>query len=119
VRVIVAGSRDLDTDELPIWLVADAVYKSGWKDQITEIVSGGCRGIDLAGEQFASDYKIPVKKFNPDWSLGKKAGPIRNQQMADYADALVLIWSGTSRGSADMKKKAELKGLKIYEYLVK
>ena len=85
---------------------------------ISEIVSGGCRGIDLAGEQFASDYDIPVKRFLPDWSIGKAAGPIRNKQMAEHSDALILVWDGRSKGSASMKKLAEQNGLKIYEYLV-
>lgn len=120
MKVIIAGSRSLKIEHNKIWLVSDAVHKSGWLNLITQIVSGGCRGIDLAGEQFAEDYKIPVKRFIPEWANeGKAAGPIRNGLMADYADALILIWDGSSRGSADMKKKAELKGLKIYEYLVK
>lgn len=120
MKVIIAGGRQLPISENKIWLVSDAIHKSGWKDQITEIVSGGCRGIDLAGEQFADDYKIPVKRFMPDWEHeGKAAGPIRNSQMANYADALILIWDGSSRGSADMLKKAQAKNLLIYEYLVK
>lgn len=120
MKVIIAGGRQLPISENKIWLVSDAIHKSGWKDQITEIVSGGCRGIDLAGEQFADDYKIPVKRFMPDWEHeGKAAGPIRNSQMANYADALILIWDGSSKGSADMLKKARAKNLLIYEYLVK
>lgn len=102
-----------------IWLVADAVHKSGWKERISEIVSGGARGIDLAGEQFASDYGIPVKRFVPDWSVGKVAGHIRNAEMALYADALILVWDGSSRGSANMLKNAEEQGLWIYQYIVK
>jgi hypothetical protein len=119
VRCIIAGGRQLPIIHDKIWLVSDAVHKSGWKNEITEIVSGGCRGIDLAGEQFADDYKIPVKRFTPDWALGKPAGPIRNQQMSEYADALILIWDGRSRGSADMLRRAKARNLKIYEYLVK
>ena len=118
MKTIIAGSRKLDTMMLPIWLVADAVHKSGWKDRITEIVSGGARGIDLAGEQFASDYGIPIKKFLPDWSIGKYAGPKRNGEMALYADALILVWDGKSRGSANMKQQAKDRGLEIYEYIV-
>lgn len=120
MKTIIAGGRQLKIEYDKIWLVSDAVHKSGWKKDITEIVSGGCRGIDLAGEQFADDYKIPVKRFMPEWqNEGKAAGPIRNTKMAEYADALILIWDGRSTGSADMKRKAEQKGLKIYEYLVK
>ena len=120
MKVIIAGSRQLPIGEYKIKLVADAVCQSGWLPEITEIVSGGCRGIDLAGEQFAADYKIPVKRFMPDWEHeGKAAGPVRNSQMANYADALILVWDGKSTGSADMKKKAKAKGLKIHEYIVK
>lgn len=118
MKTIIAGSRRLNTDHEFIWLVSDAVHRSGWKDRITEIVSGGARGIDLAGEQFASDYKIPVRRFIPDWSKGKVAGHIRNGEMAAYADALILIWDGSSRGSANMKKQAEQKGLQIFQYIV-
>lgn len=121
MKTIIAGSRQLDIyqDQYKVWVVADAVIKSGF--DVTEVVSGGCRGIDLAGEAWARAMipPIPIKPFQPDWEKhGKAAGPIRNGEMADYADALILIWNGTSRGSADMKKKAEQKGLKIYEYLV-
>lgn len=120
MKTIIAGSRRLPIHHDKIWLVSDAVHLSGWKDQITEVVSGGCRGIDLAGEMFAENYAIPVRRFLPEWeNEGKGAGPIRNSQMADYADALILIWDGSSRGSADMLRKAKKKGLKIYEYLVK
>lgn len=119
MRCIIAGSRSLAIKWDKIKLVSCAVHRSGWLYDITEIVSGGCRGIDLAGEQFASDYAIPVKRFLPDWEHeGKAAGPRRNQLMADYADALILVWDGVSRGSADMKKKAEQKGLKFYELIV-
>jgi hypothetical protein len=34
--------------------------------------------------------------------------------MANYADALVLIWNGSSKGSADMLRKATEKGLPCY-----
>lgn len=123
VKVIIAGSRNLPIRYDKIWLVADAVMKSGLLYGITEIVSGGCRGIDLAGELYAEANPtgriIPVKRFLPDWeNEGKAAGPIRNSLMAEYADALILIWDGRSRGSADMLKKAEAKNLKIYQYLV-
>jgi hypothetical protein len=45
------------------------------------------------------------------------AGPARNQRMADYSEALILIHNG-SRGSRDMLKRAKDKGLKIWEVIV-
>ena len=87
MRVIIAGSRFL-TDER---LVKQAVEMAGF--DITQVVSGGGRGIDTVGEEWARARRIPVKRFMADWEeLGKAAGPIRNQQMADYADALMLTF---------------------------
>lgn len=123
MKTIIAGSRQLEifSDHYRVWLVADAIMKSGWRDQITEVVSGGARGIDMAGEKWAEAMTppVPVKRFIPDWSVGKAAGPIRNRKMAEYGDALILIWNGASTGSANMKKEAQARGLKIYEYIVR
>jgi hypothetical protein len=97
MKVIVAGSREL-TD---IRLVDQAIMDS--KVHITELVSGGARGVDAMGEQWARLNDVPVKVFPANWNLhGKAAGPIRNRQMAEYADFLVCIWDGCSRGTKNM-----------------
>ena len=47
---------------------------------------------------------IPIKRFLPDWdNFGKSAGLRRNDEMSSYADVLLLIWDGESRGSSNMK----------------
>lgn len=115
MRVIIAGSRHLTG----VRLVYDAIRESGWFTQITEIVSGCAPGIDSEGQWWAHGQVIPVKRFQAEWrKYGAAAGPIRNRQMAEYADALILIWDGQSRGSADMKKKAQAKNLLIYEKVI-
>ena len=83
-----------------------------------EIVSGGAKGADKLGEQYAMDYGLKTKMFHADWSKGKQAGPIRNAAMADYADALIAFWDGKSRGTANMIQNAKNKGLiiKIVNY---
>lgn len=117
MRVIIAGSRNLPTDNAAIYYVSDAYHKSGFK--ATEIVSGGCRGVDLAGEMFAQERGIPIKRFIPDWSgLGKSAGPVRNRQMAEYADALIAIWDGVGRGTANMIEEADNRDLRVYIYWI-
>lgn len=114
MRVIVAGTRTI-TDTAATW---DAIRLSGFHP--SEIVSGGCYGPDLKGESYADAYRIPVKRFLADWrSLGRKAGPLRNEAMAAYADALVAVWDGKSRGTADMIRRAKAHGLKVYVHEVK
>jgi hypothetical protein len=69
---------------------------------------------------WARQNDIPVKYFPANWeAYGPKAGPLRNQEMANYADALILIWDGQSPGSRDMLKKAKGKGLQIHIVEVK
>ena len=117
MKVIIAGSRSLPVDHPAIYYVADAYLKSGLK--ATEIVSGGCRGVDLAGEAFAQERGIPIKRFIPDWDThGKAAGPIRNKQMAEYGDALIAIWDGISRGTGSMVSYAEAKKLRVFIYYI-
>lgn len=119
MKTIIAGSRELPGDEAFIWYVADAVQKSGWKREIKEVVSGGARGIDLAGEAYAKDRGYTIKVFRPDWEgLGKRAGIVRNAQMADYADALIAIWDGRSKGTRNMIENMKSQGKKVYVYLV-
>lgn len=87
---------------------------------ISEIVCGMAEGVDLQGKMFASHQELLVKEFPADWKThGRAAGPIRNKQMADYADALLLIWDGESRGSANMKKEMEKLKKPIYEVILK
>jgi hypothetical protein len=108
MKVIIAGSRGFTNPNI----VVAAVVKSQFS--ITEVVSGGARGIDRFGEQYAKDNNIAVKRFLPDWSKGRGAGLARNVDMAKYADALIAIWDGESRGTAHMIREAEKHGLKVY-----
>lgn len=114
MKIIIAGSRSFDKNPKLMSIIADAVLQSRFN--ITEIVSGGARGVDQAGEYYARIYNIPVKLFIPDWKIGRQAGMIRNAEMADYADGLILLWDGESRGSKGMLDIAKNKGLKIYEH---
>lgn len=113
MKVIIAGSRDI----MDFNCVRDAYIKSNL--EATEIVSGGARGVDSLGEALASQLGIPTKIFPADWNThGKKAGAIRNAQMAKYADALIAIWDGESKGTGNMISQARSKGLKVFVYLV-
>lgn len=115
MRTIIAGSRDIDTY---IWLEA-AIAASGFGDQISTVISGGAKGVDSLGEWYAIQYGIPLEIHKADWAkYGRGAGPIRNQEMAEIADALIALWDGESRGTADMINKARLHNLKVYVHTV-
>jgi hypothetical protein len=96
MKVIVAGSRGITESTL----VARAIQTSGF--YVTELVSGGAKGADRLGEAYAKQHGIPVRQFIPNWGTGRGAGMKNNSDMANYADALVAIWDGQSRGTKNM-----------------
>ena len=76
-------------------------------------------GADMLGERYAEEKRYKIKQFPADWEkLKKSAGPIRNRQMAEYADACVVFWDGITTGSKNMIKTAKEKGLllKVINY---
>ena len=96
MKVIIAGGREITDKEL----VHTAVASAGFT--ITEVVSGGARGVDVMGETWGKKNGIPVRIFWAEWTkYGKKAGYLRNQQMAQYADALIAI-PGKGPGTRNM-----------------
>lgn len=105
MKTVIAGGRGyaLTKDDI-MWL--DTL-------PISEVVSGGALGADIGGEQWARTKGISVKRFPADWAThGKAAGPIRNAQMAEYADAVVLFPGG--RGTASMRSEAKKAGLTFF-----
>lgn len=113
MRTIIAGSRGITWQQH----VSDAVRASGFT--ITEVVSGAARGVDRMGETWAIINNVPVKRFPADWSRhGKRAGYVRNAEMAAYADALIAIWDGKSRGTRNMIDEATATGLKVHVAIV-
>lgn len=132
MKVIIAGSRTITDYNI----VEMAILTSGF--DITEVVSGGARGVDTLGERYANHKNIPIKRFLADWdnlnpdgdpvfvkvnSYGKKinavAGHNRNKKMAKYADACILVWDGKSKGTLNMKELATKYNLKLYVMNVK
>lgn len=108
-KVIIAGCRDftnynfvenfLDFDE---WVQSGAV----------QIVQGGAAGVDAHAKTYAIVNDINHKQFDADWKThGKAAGPIRNEEMADYGDCLIAFWDGVSAGTRNMIATATKKGL--------
>jgi hypothetical protein len=132
MKLIIAGGRDI---KVTAGFIEELIRLQGLSPK--EIVSGGARGIDQCGEIFVEQWnqlhktpgtipssyvgrELGLKIFEADWEEhGKAAGPIRNQQMAQYADALLLIWDGESRGSANMKQQMEEAGKPVFEMILK
>lgn len=119
MKLIIAGSRTLN--------IGTGFIESSIRilniTKPTEIVCGMAKGVDYSGFEYAklaANYPLTCKEFPADWDKnGRAAGPIRNKQMADYADALLLIWDGESKGSANMKENMLKLNKPVYEVILK
>jgi hypothetical protein len=110
MKVIIAGSRDF-TDYKAVEAEITYLLNQLPKEPHT-IISGGARGADQIGIQYARNHNMPCKIYLPDWDkYGRKgpnhAGNVRNGQMRDVADALIALWDFRSSGTRDMIKKME------------
>lgn len=103
-KLVIAGSRTIQ----PTKTVLEILRREIYGDDI-EIVSGRARGADRIGESFAALRGLPVKMFpvsRAQWKLyPKTAGHMRNEEMAKYCDAGLLLWDGKSRGTMDMHRR--------------
>lgn len=126
-KVIIAGGRDFSDYEY-LKRSCDNILKN--KTDII-IISGCADGADKLGEKYAEERGYDVLKFPAPWDdvegksryeIGftkagkkywKKAGPFRNAQMANAADALIAYWDKRSPGTKDMIDKASEKRLLI------
>lgn len=118
-RIIIAGGRhflDAHLVQEKCTPIIQDLRNKGFK---IEIVSGHASGADTLGEFYAESRQIPVKLFPAEWSkYGKRAGFLRNEQMADYAKeqgygGLIAFWDGKSPGTKSMIELAKRKGLEV------
>lgn len=91
-KLIIVGTRSFNDYEM----LRNTVFSA-------EIVSGGAPGADTLAVRYATEVDMPFKVFPADWKkYGRSAGPRRNRQMAEYADAAIVFWDGKSRGTQNM-----------------
>jgi hypothetical protein len=126
MKTIIAGSRNIVSASM-VYGILDAM-----PIDISEVFCGLADGVDALGSLWARSKFIPVRDFKADWNditvdgarirvrkdgskFNSYAGHQRNEKMAIYADALIVIWDGSSRGSRDMLKRAHNYKLKICE----
>jgi len=111
MRTIIAGSRGVSDYNI----IVNAIKNSNFN--IEEVISGNARGVDKLGEKWAIENNIKLKIFPANWNkFGKSAGYIRNVEMADYANSLIAIWDGKSKGTKMMIAQGKVKGLKVFVY---
>ena len=110
-RVISAGGRDFNDYQM-LKATMDKLLCNITDDVV--VICGQARGADTLGEQYAKEKGFTIDYYPAQWKLyGKRAGYLRNEQMAQVAEALVAFWDGESRGTKSMIELAKQYGLRV------
>lgn len=110
-RVLVCGDRDWSDRELIF-----STLQELWAEEPFLVIAGGCRGADTIAEEWAQVSGCECRVFKADWSLGRRAGPIRNARMLEQEPDLVVAFHDDlerSRGTRNMVKKAQAAGVPV------
>ncbi len=102
MRIGVVGSRTLLVENLEKYL----------PEEVTELVSGGARGIDSCAKKWANEHNIPIIEFLPEYDkYGKSAPLIRNITIVKNSDLVIAFWDKKSRGTVFTLNKCSVLGV--------
>lgn len=88
MRAAVIGSRGLTINDLGKYL----------PEGVTEIVSGGAKGIDQCAREYALSHGLKLTEFLPEYDKYGKSAPLkRNITIIQNADIVLAFWDGSSR----------------------
>ena len=82
------------------------------------VISGGAKGADTYGIQWAQARGIPIKEYKPDERLKRIAGfrhaaMTRNTDIVNNSDRVVAFWDKKSTGTLDTLTKAKKSKKKV------
>lgn len=98
MKIAIVGSRSLTDIPLDPYVPREA----------EEIVTGGAKGIDLLAAEYAKAKGLKLTEFLPQYEKYGRAAPIvRNKEIVDYADKIIVFWDGRSKGAASVIRYAE------------
>lgn len=104
MKVAIVGSRNLTISNLKDYLPPET----------STIISGGAKGIDTCAKNYALENNIDYIEFKPNYSLYKKAAPLkRNEQIVENADMVLAFWDGISKGTKYTMDFANKLGIKV------
>lgn len=90
MRTAIIGSRNLHINNLEQYI----------PDDITEIISGGAKGIDTCAREYSITHNIKLTEFLPEYQKYGKSAPLkRNITIIQNADMVLAFWDGHSKGT--------------------
>lgn len=108
---IVCGGRHFNDMQMMDLVLSSAVQQLG----LATVIQGEARGADKLAKYWAEDNHLAVISVPAQWDThGKKAGYLRNVEMADLNPDFILAFPG-GRGTKMMIDIANKRGIKVYE----
>lgn len=109
-RVIYCGGRGY----AEVAKVRDGVLEAFSRVGHHIVVHGGARGADRLVELLCETADITQEIYPAQWEkYGKSAGPIRNQEMADLPDVVLVVAFPGGPGTDHMTEIAKKKGIEV------
>ena len=97
MKIAVVGSREINEINIEKYVTVN-----------DEIVSGGANGVDKIAAMYAIKNGIKLTEFLPKYNLYGRAAPIiRNKEIVDYADKVIVFWNGKSKGALSVIEYAK------------
>lgn len=115
-KAIFEWAKHLHGENIPLPL-------NGWID---EIIEGGAKGVDSLAANFAEKHGINHVTFHANWKkYDKAAGPLRNEDMANYGQLYEDTWvlaipqstKGGTQNMIDFSKKIGLDVFVVKDYI--
>jgi hypothetical protein len=114
-KLIIAGGREFaDKERMHRQLLELVEDHIPVEDEVI-VVSGMARGADRLAYEICAENGYECIVMPADWDThGKRAGYMRNTEMAKIADGLLAYWDGRSKGTKHMIDTARKLGLKVW-----
>lgn len=107
MKVAVIGSRGLNVEHLEDYL----------PEGVTEIVSGGAKGVDTCARNYALNHNLKFTEFLPEYSKYGRGAPLRrNITIIEHADMVLAFWDGKSRGTKFVIDNCKKRNISVAVY---
>ena len=110
MKIAIVGSRGLK-------ITAEELERC-LPENVTEIISGGARGIDRCARAYARSRGLPLTEFLPDYAAYGRSAPLRrNREIVARADLVLAFWDGSSRGTQFVVEQCKKSGKPVKVFL--
>jgi len=98
-KFMVCGSRTI-TDEKRVFGEIEKCWSENLGSEPVVLVEGEARGVDSIAKAWAISKNFQLEPHKPDWKkFGRGAGIVRNKEMVEASDFVLILWDGASKGT--------------------